>query len=197
MQLLIDYLPYIVSGLLFICNLLSMVYTRKTGKSIHKLEDTTMYYRSADYRANPDEIDKGTSFSNLIPRFRLNKAIGVLEEDEPLDITKLVNSSRNVELKSLLSALEAGTAELTTQVKTQYEDYSDTLDRLSNGLDFAEECRERFGMGSDVPVEDIIKRVGIERDKLKQSLDLLQKQQAQPEQKSNVEVTDNASQNVQ
>lgn len=156
-----------------------------------------MNYRSADYRANPDEIDKGTTFPTLVPRFRLNKASCLLEKDEPLDITKLVNSSRNVELKSLLSALEAGTAELTTQVKSQYEDYSDTLDRLSNGLDFAEECRERFGMGSNVSVEEIIKRVDIERDKLKQSLDLLQKQQVQPEQKSNVEVTGNASQNFE
>lgn len=196
MQTFIDYLPYIVPSLLFLCNVLSLVYTRKTGKSIHNLEDFNMTYRNADYRANPKEIDKGTSFPSLIPRFRLDKSTGQLVETDPLDITKLVNSSRNVELKSLLSALEAGTAELTQQVKTQYNDYTDTLDELANALDIAEEYRERFGLDEDVSIDEIFNRIESERDKLKASLDALQKQPFKANDIVDKEVTDNASENV-
>lgn len=199
MSTFINYIPYIVPCLLFLVNVFNLVYTRHTGKSIDK-ELKDMFYRTADYRENPDEIDSGTKFSNLIPRFRLNKASGVLEPDEPLDITKLVNSSRNVELKSLLQALEAGNAELVQQVKTQYNDYSDTLDELANALDVAEDYRVRFGLGDDVSVSDIFARIEAERDKLKESLDNIEKSKAQPQAQpvnTDKETDNNASQNVE
>lgn len=173
---------FLLSVLLAIVNCL----TRGRYKKILSEVQKVINYRQADYRTNVDGIDSGTEFSNLIPQYRLNKASGVLEEAPPLDIQKLVNSSRNVELKQLLQRLEQGNAELTQQVNTQYNDYSDDLDELGNALDIAEEYRERFGMGVDVSVSDIFARIEAERDKLKQSLDILGNQTTEKNQDSEV-----------
>lgn len=178
---IIELLPTLALVLSFFLNVINMVYTRMTGKSIDK-ELSMIKYTADGYTTVKDKEPKGTTFSNLIPQYRLNKATGMLEEAEPLDITALCNSSRNVELKELLARLESGTAELTQTVKTQYEDYSDDLDEMANALDIAEDYRERFGMNENVPVSDIFKRIEQERDKLKQSLETLEKAQEQPKQ---------------
>lgn len=145
-------------------------------------------YTTDGYKIVPDKAPKGSSFSRFIPQYRLNKATGMLEEADPLDITDLCNSSRNVELKTLLSRLESGTAELTQTVRTQYEDYSDDLDDLAEALDVAESYRARFKLSEDVPVSDIFARLELERDKLKQSLESLEKAQSNAD---SSEVSDN------
>lgn len=178
-----------INALIGLFNLVTGGRYKKFTSEVQKL----LTYRSADYRTNPQDIDKGTVFSNLVPQFRLNKATGCLEEAEPLDVTALANSARNVELKSLLSKLEAGTAELSEQLKTQYEDYSDTLDDLANVLDVAEDYRAKFGLSDDVSVDDVFKRVAMERDKLKTSLDTIMSAQN----KTKSEVKDNAQEAVQ
>lgn len=181
-----DIFRYCLIGLSVLLTVVNML-TRGRFKSIQKELDNLINYLSAEQRINGDVKPVSTKFSNLIPQFRLNKATGMLEEADPLDITALTNSSRNVELKSLLERLESGTAELTQQVKTQYNDYSDTLDELANALDVAEEYRSKFGLGEDVSVSDIFARIEQERDKLKDTLDTIAKAQT----KSDVEVVDN------
>lgn len=191
MSYIIDFIPYIISfGLTVLLAIINCL-TRGRYKSILKEVQKLITYRNADYRMNSEDEPQGTKFSNLIPQFRLNKASGILEEAEPLDITALANSARNVELKELLSKLEAGTAELTQQLKTKYEDYTDDLDELANALDVAEEYRERFGMSEDISVSDIFARIEQERDKLKQSLENVTKAQAASPAQSE-EVKDNA-----
>lgn len=190
---IVQYVLLGISVLLAVLNCL----TRGRYKNILSEVKKVLNYRSADYRTNPEDIDCGTVFSNLIPQYRLNKATGMLEECDPIDITKLVNSSRNVELKTLLAKLEQGNAELTQSVKSQYEDYSDDLDELANALDVAEEYREKFGLDENVSVSDIFAKIEQERDKLKTTLDTLSKAQEQPNQdQSNKEVNDNAQENV-
>lgn len=191
MSYIVDYIPYIISfGLTLLLAVLNCL-TRGRYKNILKEVQKLITYRSADYRTNPDDVDKGTTFSRLVPQFRLNKTTGILEEAEPLDVTALANSARNVELKTLLSKLEAGTGELTQQLKTQYNDYSDDLDELANALDVAEEYRAKFGLSEDVSVTDIFARIESERDKLKTSLDNVIKAQHEKS-----EVKDNAQKNV-
>lgn len=175
--------PLVLSVLLALINLI----TRGRYKNILK-ELSMLSYRSATYRTNPDDIPNGSVFSNLIPQFRLNKVTGLLEESEPLDITALVNSARDVELKQLLSRLESGNAELSETVREQYEDYREKLDILSNAHETALNLAEQFGMNpEDVSISSVLKRLDDETNKLQQQQKLINNQQ---------EVIHNAQENV-
>lgn len=152
MEKLIDYLPYIVSALLFFVNVLSMVYTRKTGKSIHNLEDTSMKYRTADYREKASAVAQ--TFDPLVTQYRYNKSSGELEElPDKLDIQKLIDSHVQTSLEAMFDKFLSPDEHALKQ--TVIEDDRDDLDRLSDAMEFADELRQKYGLDDTASLGEI------------------------------------------
>lgn len=119
-------------------------------------EASDMKFRKPTYRETLTEDDKKSevkSFKSLVPQYRLNKVTNLLEESEPLDIVKLVQSSVETALSNVLERLMPETPK-----ETLYADYTQTaddLDILAEALDVAESYREKLGLSDELSAEEV------------------------------------------
>lgn len=141
MQSFLEYIPYVLIGLSFISNFLSMVYARKTGKSIDR--EFSMKFRTPDYRENT--AAESQKFSPLVTQYRFNSATGQLEElPDKLDIQKLIDSHVDTALENMFERFLP--SDKPSEQQLIVDDMRDDLDRLSSAMEAVDEVKEKFGL---------------------------------------------------
>lgn len=154
MQDFVDYIPYIAIALSFLLNLLNMVYTRKKGKSIDSEVSQIMKYRLPSYREKTPAEKQ--SFSPLVTQYRYNKATDELEElPDKLDVQKLVDSSLQTALEAMFDKFLSPDAQ--SQAQTFIDDTRDTLDRLTDAMQYVDELKDEFKLDEFASMQDVQK----------------------------------------
>lgn len=149
---IVDYIPYIVMALTFLINALSALYARKTGKSIKSEVSQFMKYKLPNYRETEKSPEQ--SFDPLVPQYRFNKETGELEQlPDMLDVQKLVDSSLNTSLESMLDRFLP--TDKISNLEADLSDTRDTLDRLASAMDFAEELKDKLGLDEFASLNDV------------------------------------------
>lgn len=154
--------------------IIGMIVTFIRTGSIKEIK--SMLYRSPDYQRDikdekaPLADNHKQEFSYLKTQYVLNENTGELEEkEEKLDLQKLINSSVETALDRMLNRFMP--SENISESDEIFETYSDDLAAYGEVLEMAEDYRDKFGLGADVPVEQIFARLTEESKKLKDSIE--------------------------
>lgn len=159
MSSFIDYLPYVAMALSALIGIINMVYTRSTGKSIDK-ELTIM---SKTFAPDRRTTKYRQTFSPLIKTYRLDKTTNELVENpDPIDVDKLVESMRDSCLDRLLERFMP--VDVTDKVKSDLHDTELDLSDIGNAMDIVHDWRDRLNLDEDTPFDSVLDKITQYRD---------------------------------
>lgn len=113
-----------------------------------------MKYRLPSYREKtPAETQ---SFSPLVTQYRYNKSTDDLEElPDKLDVQKLVDSSLQTALEAMFDKFLSPDGQ--SQLQTVIDDTRDTLDRLTDAMQYVDELKDEFKLDEFASMHDVQK----------------------------------------
>lgn len=160
MEILFDHIFQILS---FVVVLIVLVLSRVNGKSIDK--EFIMFLKTLTLDKKPASVKR--KYTSLIKTYRLDESTGELVENpDPLDVDKLVESCRSTSLSALLDRfLPQNTVDMIDGVISETEQ---DLGSVGAALDTLEEYRSKLGLSDDVSVSDVLAQIEMYRDKLVQ-----------------------------
>lgn len=173
MEVIKEYLPYILNCIAIVIYGISAWLFKKSGKninSIYKEIFDNMNYRKADYLES-DQPPK-QSFDPLKEQFVLNKHTDELElKPDKLNIQEMINSSVHTELSAVLQRLLPRAVPEYEETKLQLEQSFDDLDTMSAAFDLAEEYRTKYNLPDTMSPIEIYSFIDDMRQKLQTKLD--------------------------
>lgn len=106
-------------------------------------------------------VKKGTTFTNLVPVYRLNKATNVVEDTgEKIDIDELVQSNLSSCLDSILSKFLAPAPEdATKDIVADLSSMQDDLDAFTSISQKCEEYKEKYNLDSSLSFQQVFDAV--------------------------------------
>lgn len=169
--------------------LVSLLVVKVTGcSSLVKIisRRLDMKYKTESSALKENAEDKGQTFEKNIPVYRLNKVTGELEDSgEVVDVDALVNSSKETALSFALDRFIP--QEEYDEVKEVYDIMRDDLDLAQELTSVADSYRAKFGLGADVPVNEVFTYVRKKADELGTILKEKEREVIENEKKKNDE----------
>lgn len=179
MSLIKDFLPLIISAVVFLC---SLFVTKSVKKSIKGVGEV-MKFRMPDYKSS--DTEKLQSFSNKAVAYDLDERENVLvQRDELVDLVKQIASVCDTSFERALQKYFGDPPSYTDGISEAYYGYKEDLEFLNEASQMCEEYRERFGLPLEMSHSDIIARIQSESDKLKSKIGGLNKDVASISDKS-------------
>lgn len=166
-------LDFIINNLeiikIIIYVILTVILFIRTGNKKYMEELKNMIYRKENYQDK--EKEKGQTFSQFKPVYRLNKATGLLEKtDEVVDVNELVNSCKDACLNALLERfMPCQTIEDVAQVEVNA--MQDDLDIATETVNLANYYKEKFALPVETSIEDVFKVVNQKSQELKTKIE--------------------------
>lgn len=166
-------LEYFVSGIAFIItfifSVINLCKTKNIKKFKEELNEMRTIYRSEHYVVGEDTTNKGQTFSEFKPVYKLNKATGELEKTEDkINIQSLINSAVD---SALTNMLERFLPEIDdTSDVVQYNALTDDLDYMLDISARAEKWKEELGLDKNLSLSETFTAMSVKAEDLRKSL---------------------------
>lgn len=158
-----------VVGLL--CFMVTLFRTGSIKKALNELKEfeKMITYKTAEVQQSKPA--KGQEFSETIKDYILDPVTNELQESPvPKNVQAVIQSHIDVALDRALERFLPNVQSEVDDVEQNYTEVSQDLASIADAFDLAEDYREKLGLGADVSVDEIFKKVAERADMLKQTL---------------------------